>query len=106
MDVITLDKSPSLPSPSEAPSALLSPDFSHRLSALGAVATPACLCDAVGDACAEARAVLALVLIHFDGSGESAMSQDSIYWALHSVSRHLKDINSIVAAFHTASKPN
>jgi hypothetical protein len=81
----------------------LKPDFSHRLSVLGDEETSERLCDAVNSAADRAKSILHLLSGYFSddrGKWNDEIMHNAIDAAIHEI----KDIKSIVNAYHEADK--
>jgi hypothetical protein len=82
----------------------LKPDFSHRLGLFNSEATALNLSDAVDTLTLQAENTIALLSSQFLGEEQAVKSNDDVFfWTLESVRLTIKDIKSIVNAFHEAN---
>lgn len=83
------------------------PDFSHRLSPLGAADNTLALVDTVNMSVEKAGAVLTMLGNHFaKDDDEDRPSDETVFYALQTVKDELEDIRAVVDAFRNAAAPS
>ena len=82
----------------------LNPDFiSHRLSDHQQIATPLSLADSISVLSNQAVSILNILSGHFAGEKDHLLDAE-IFWSLDAAISNIKDINTIAAAYHQATK--
>jgi len=77
------------------------PDFSHRLSPLGAAENTLALVDTVNMAADKLLAIATLLADHFAlDDDENRPSDETVFFALQSIKHEAEDIKAIVTGFH------
>ncbi|MGJ0429728.1 hypothetical protein [Methylobacter sp.] len=84
----------------------LKPNFKHRLSGLDEEATPLNLSDSIHTLALQADSMLALISDQFVNDEEEPvkMSDEIMYWSIESVRQTVKDMRTIVDAYHQANR--
>ncbi|MBL1263885.1 hypothetical protein [Candidatus Methylomicrobium oryzae] len=82
------------------------PDLGHRFGLFSDTPDALGLSETVGFMSQKADAVLTMLGNAFAEADAPRLNDDSVYYALMTVKHELADINSVVKAFHQASKKN